>query len=72
MHKRLKVTQEYELQSTENGGGRNYKSIHDKLSIKERMKLGSEVLIISGTHEGLEGKIIAVSSSDAKSLQKQQ
>lgn len=69
LRKRLGVTEEYQLQSNE-AGGRNFKSIHDKLAIKETMKIGSEVIVLSGTHEGMEGKIIAVSASaDAKSLQ---
>ncbi len=60
------VTQEYELGSSENGGGRNYKGIHDKLVLKERMKVGSEVIVTSGTHEGLEGRIVAVVDSKVR------
>jgi transcription antitermination factor NusG len=61
MYKRLAVTEEY--QTNPNGdGGRNFKSIHDRLMLKESMKVGSEVIVMSGTHEGLSGKIIALSA----------
>ncbi len=66
MNKRLGVTQEYELGSGLNGSGRNFKGIHDKLQLKERMKLGSHIVVTSGTHEGLEGKIVAVVDSKSK------
>ena len=34
------------------------------------MKLGSHVLVISGTHEGLEGRIVAVVDSKSKQQSK--
>ena len=65
LHKRLGVTQEYELGTSENGG-RNFKGIHDKLVLKEQMKAGSNIIVTSGTHEGLEGRIFAVIDSKLK------
>ena len=65
LRKRMGVTQEYELGTSENGG-RNFKGIHDKLVLKERMKSGSQVIVTSGTHEGLEGRIVAVVDSNFK------
>lgn len=70
LHKRLGVTQEYELGTGQNGGGRNFKGIHDKLQLKERMKLGSYVIVTSGTHESLEGRIVAVVDSKSKQQSK--
>lgn len=69
LHKRMGVTEEYQLQGGSNTvGGRNFKSIHDKLTVKERMKIGSEVVIMSGTHEKMEGKVLAV--VDPKAMQR--
>jgi hypothetical protein len=40
------------------------------LQLKERMKLGSHILVTSGTHEGLEGRIVAVVDSKSKQQSK--
>jgi ribosomal protein L24 len=47
-------------------GGKNYKSIHDTLKQRERLRLGSTILVTSGTHEGLEGKVVAIVESAKK------
>jgi ribosomal protein L24 len=47
-------------------GGKNYKSIHDTLKQRERLRLGSTILVTSGTHEGLEGKVVAIVESTKK------
>lgn len=44
-------------------GGINYKSLDDKGELKEKMKIGSKVFIISGPHKNLEGKIVGISDS---------
>lgn len=36
------------------------------------MRVGSLIKIISGTHEGLEGKILALVSNDSRNLMRQQ
>ena len=45
-YKAKRVTEDYEVEEGE--GGRNYKSIHAKLKIKEKMQKGSSVNIIGG------------------------
>lgn len=40
--------------------GKNFKSIHENLKVKEQMRVGSEVYITGGTHKGLKGKIVAM------------
>ena len=58
--RKLAITEEY--QTTGQGtDGKNYKSIHSELKVKERMKVGSLIYITGGTHKGMEGKVIALS-----------
>lgn len=40
--------------------GKNYKSIHEDLKLKEQMKVGSQVFVVSGTHKDMQGKIVAM------------
>jgi len=40
--------------------GKNYKSIHEDLKMKEKMKVSSDVYITGGTHKGLKGKVVAM------------
>ena len=51
------VTQNFEASSV----GRNFKPIDEQLEVRPTMGVGSKVLIISGSHKGLEGKVIAMS-----------
>ena len=53
----MAVTQNYEGSSV----GRNFKPIDEKLEVKPTMQVGSKVIIVSGSHKSLEGKIVAVS-----------
>ncbi len=63
LNKRLGTTQDYDTSAL---GGKNYKSIHDTLKLKECMKIGSAVIVTSGTHEGLEGRIVSIVESNKK------
>lgn len=58
----MAVTENYQASSV----GRNYKTIDEKLQIVKKLGVGSRVEIISGTHKGLEGKIVAVSKQSGK------
>lgn len=65
--RKLAVTEEYQIGNNQIGGeGRNYKSIHSDLKKKETMSINSEVMITSGTHKGMKGKIIALSDTKAE------
>lgn len=55
--RKLAVTEDYQ---TQEGQGKNFKSIHSKLIKKEVMKVGSLIQIQGGSHDGLKGKIVAV------------
>ena len=50
------VTQNFEASSV----GRNFKPIDEQLEVKSVMSVGSKVIIIGGSHKGLEGKVIAM------------
>jgi len=51
------VTQSFEASSV----GKNFKPIDEKLEVKQAIEVGTKVMIISGSHKGLEGKILALS-----------
>jgi len=53
----LSVTQNYHASSI----GKNYKGIDEKLQVIKQMGQGSKVKIVSGSHQGLDGKIVAIS-----------
>ena len=38
---------------------KNYIGIDEKMNVKEEMKIGSKVVITSGSHKGLWGKVIS-------------
>ncbi len=40
--------------------GKNYKSINEDYKEKERLGIGSQIVIISGKDKGLEGKILDI------------
>ena len=50
------VTENYEQSSI----GKNYKRVGEQLTIKKEISVGSSVEIVSGTHEGLKGEVIAM------------
>lgn len=53
----MAVTENYHASSV----GRNYKTIDEKLKVVKKLGIGSKVEIVSGTHKGFAGKIVAVS-----------
>ena len=50
------VTENYEQSSV----GKNYKRVGEELAVKKEVRVGSSVKIVSGTHEGLHGEVIAM------------
>ncbi len=54
------VTEEYDKSQT---AGKNFKELDQKLQVKEKMMLGSQVYILSGPHASLYGKIVAAPQS---------
>ena len=55
--RQLATTQNYEASSV----GKNFKPIDEKLEVKPTLEIGSRVVIVGGSHKGLEGKVVALS-----------
>lgn len=56
----------YEELEKSTEGGKNYKSIHETLKVRDKMGIGSEVYIVSGIHKDMQGKIRAVTRCSMK------
>ena len=50
------MTENYEASSI----GKNIKRVGEELKTKQEMTIGSNVVVTGGTHEGLEGEVIAM------------
>ena len=53
----MAITQNYEASSV----GKNFKPIDEKLEVKATLGIGSRVMIVGGSHKGMEGKVVALS-----------
>ena len=55
------MTENYEASSI----GKNIKRVGEELKTKQEMTIGSNVVVTGGTHEGLEGEVIAMKKYSA-------
>mmetsp|Transcript_28830 Transcript_28830/g.21469 ORF Transcript_28830/g.21469 Transcript_28830/m.21469 type:complete len:184 (+) Transcript_28830:114-665(+) len=56
------------LDADRSGKVKNYKSIHEELKEREKMKIGSEVVVVSGIHKGMKGRVVGIGESQKTEL----